>query len=132
MGLFGVRSWKLILFDHLVQPHSDYIEVMTLTAHICRVLGTPNEEIWPGVGQLPDYKPTFPHWSPQDLADHVPSLDDDGIDLLRVSSICFATRWWHFGLYRRADASLLLADVDLRHRETHLRYDCIHLLFVRH
>ncbi|OSD02282.1 Pkinase-domain-containing protein [Trametes coccinea BRFM310] len=51
---------------------------------IFRVLGTPNTEIWPGVQDLPDYKPSFPHWSPQDLQDHVPILDPDGIDLLKL------------------------------------------------
>ncbi|KAI0364869.1 Pkinase-domain-containing protein [Pilatotrama ljubarskyi] len=51
---------------------------------IFRILGTPNEEIWPGVHQLPDYKPSFPHWSPQDLREHVPTLDPDGIDLLKL------------------------------------------------
>ena len=49
-----------------------------------RVLGTPNEEIWPGVHQLPDYKPSFPHWAAQDLREHVPALNDEGIDLLQV------------------------------------------------
>ena len=49
-----------------------------------RVLGTPNEESWPGVHQLPDYKPSFPHWSGQDLRDHVTTLDGQGIDLLKV------------------------------------------------
>jgi len=29
---------------------------------IFRTLGTPNEELWPGVSKLPDYKPTFPNW----------------------------------------------------------------------
>jgi hypothetical protein len=48
------------------------------------VLGTPNEESWPGVKQLPDYKPTFPQWSGQDLAEQVPYLDAAGIDLLKV------------------------------------------------
>jgi cyclin-dependent kinase len=48
------------------------------------VLGTPNEESWPGVKQLPDYKPTFPQWSSQDLAEQVPYLDAAGIDLLKV------------------------------------------------
>ncbi|KAJ9100068.1 hypothetical protein QFC19_005748 [Naganishia cerealis] len=42
---------------------------------IFRLLGTPNEEIWPGVSQLPDYKPTFPQWTAVDLARAVPSLD---------------------------------------------------------
>ena len=30
---------------------------------IFRTLGTPNEELWPGVSKLPDYKPTFPNVS---------------------------------------------------------------------
>merc|ERR1719223_283861 len=36
---------------------------------IFRVCGTPNEELWPGVSSLPDYKPTFPNWSGQALCD---------------------------------------------------------------
>ena len=59
-----------------------------IVPHLCpprRVLGTPNEECWPGIRQLPDYKPTFPQWSAQDLTRHVPLLDDTGLDLLKVS-----------------------------------------------
>lgn len=59
------------------------------------MLGTPNEESWPGVKQLADYKPTFPQWSAQDLAEQVPYLDEAGIDLLKVMNcspflICLA------------------------------------------
>ena len=46
------------------------------------ILGTPDEEIWPGVRALPDYKTTFPQWSAVDLSKAVPGLDEDGIDLL--------------------------------------------------
>ena len=53
------------------------------------VLGTPNEESWPGVKQLPDYKPTFPQWSAQSLAEQVPYLDAAGIDLLKVRKLVF-------------------------------------------
>jgi len=49
---------------------------------IFRILGTPNEENWPGVRQLPDYKSTFPQWSRQDIANIVPQLDDAGVDIL--------------------------------------------------
>jgi hypothetical protein len=28
----------------------------------CRIMGTPNEETWPGVASLPDYKSAFPKW----------------------------------------------------------------------
>lgn len=49
---------------------------------IFRVLGTPDEHTWPNVHTLPDYKPSFPKWSPVDLRTQVKGLDDDGIDLL--------------------------------------------------
>lgn len=52
-----------------------------------RILGTPTEEDWPGVKQLPDYKPSFPQWSRQDIAATVPTLDDDGLDLLQATLI---------------------------------------------
>lgn len=49
-----------------------------------RILGTPSEETWPGVTQLPDYKDTFPRWSKQELKSVVPNLDEQGLDLLAV------------------------------------------------
>jgi cyclin-dependent kinase len=51
---------------------------------IFRILGTPNEDNWPGVRQLPDYKPTFPQWSRQDIAHVVPQLSDSGVDILTL------------------------------------------------
>ncbi|TFK51368.1 Pkinase-domain-containing protein [Heliocybe sulcata] len=51
---------------------------------IFRVLGTPTEHTWPDVKNMQDYKPTFPQWHPQDLGDHVPTLDAHGIDLLQL------------------------------------------------
>ena len=54
---------------------------------IFRTLGTPNDETWPGVQSLPDYKTTFPQWSGVPLKQAVPSLDDNGIDLLRLMLI---------------------------------------------
>ncbi|KAK0201174.1 kinase-like domain-containing protein [Desarmillaria ectypa] len=50
---------------------------------IFRILGTPNEDIWPGVSNLPDYKATFPRWGIQDISRLVPDLDPAGIDILR-------------------------------------------------
>lgn len=47
-------------------------------------MGTPNDECWPGVSNLPDYKATFPQWSKQDLARIVSTLDEVGIDMLAV------------------------------------------------
>lgn len=48
-----------------------------------RILRTPTEEIWPGVTSLPDYKPTFPCWTQNNLAAQVKNMDSAGIDLLQ-------------------------------------------------
>jgi cyclin-dependent kinase len=55
---------------------------------IFRILGTPNEQTWPGVSSLPDYKTTFPQWSRQDIARIVPVLDEAGIDILK-RTLCY-------------------------------------------
>ncbi|KAI3696000.1 hypothetical protein L1987_79009 [Smallanthus sonchifolius] len=49
--------------------------------HIFRLLGTPNEEIWPGVSELKDWH-EFPQWKPKLISTSVPNLDQDGLDLL--------------------------------------------------
>lgn len=48
---------------------------------IFRTLGTPNEESWPGVSQLPDYKTAFPQCKPQNPSTILPQLDSLGLDL---------------------------------------------------
>lgn len=52
---------------------------------IFRVLGTPTNETWKGVEDLPEYKPQFPRWKPKDLSKMFPSLEPSGVDLLKVS-----------------------------------------------
>lgn len=49
---------------------------------IFRVLSTPNETTWPGVSELPDYKPTFPNWTQSTLKTQVKNIDEVGLDLL--------------------------------------------------
>ncbi|KAI8927301.1 kinase-like domain-containing protein [Entophlyctis helioformis] len=49
---------------------------------IFRILGTPNELIWPGLTTLPDYKPNFPLWLPQPISTVIPKLETDGQDLI--------------------------------------------------
>jgi len=51
---------------------------------IFRTLGTPDEDMWPGVSNLPDYKRIFPRWEAQNVSEIVPMLDADGTDLLMV------------------------------------------------
>ena len=46
-------------------------------------MGTPNEQSWPGVTEYANYsETTFPKWLPKNLAEVVPELGADGIDLL--------------------------------------------------
>lgn len=47
-----------------------------------RTLGTPNNDVWPDVESLPDYKNTFPKWKSGNLS--VKNLDKNGLDLLAV------------------------------------------------
>eukprot|EP00105_Crassostrea_gigas_P008721 XP_011423389.1 PREDICTED: cyclin-dependent kinase 2 [Crassostrea gigas] len=54
---------------------------------IFRTLGTPDESVWPGVSQLPDYKSSFPKWPQQSICSIVPHLTGDGLDLMAVSNI---------------------------------------------
>ena len=52
---------------------------------IFRLLGTPNEKLWTGVSQLPDFKTNFPKWQPKPLRDAMPQTDrlnDAGVDLV--------------------------------------------------
>ncbi|KAK1393476.1 cell division control protein 2-like [Heracleum sosnowskyi] len=49
--------------------------------HIFRLLGTPNEEMWPGVSRLKNWH-EYPQWKPQPLSSAVPHLDESGLDLL--------------------------------------------------
>lgn len=51
---------------------------------VLRVLGTPNETIWPGMSQLPDYnKITFPDMPPVPFEEVVPNASKEALDLLR-------------------------------------------------
>lgn len=52
---------------------------------IFRKLGTPNEQIWPGISQLPDFKETFPKWKPrqwEQIAGLQAGLTNKGIELM--------------------------------------------------
>ncbi|CAH8370968.1 unnamed protein product [Eruca vesicaria subsp. sativa] len=49
--------------------------------HIFRLLGTPNEEMWPGVSTLKNWH-EYPQWKPLSLSTSVPKLDQAGLDLL--------------------------------------------------
>mmetsp|Transcript_22723 Transcript_22723/g.65501 ORF Transcript_22723/g.65501 Transcript_22723/m.65501 type:complete len:316 (+) Transcript_22723:122-1069(+) len=48
-------------------------------------LGTPTESVWPGLSELPDFKPSFPKWPPRGWAlirNTAQQVGPEGIDLL--------------------------------------------------
>ena len=63
-------------------------KVHLLTVQFGRLLGTPNEETWPGVSKLRDWH-EYPQWQYADIAKAVPHLDAKGVDLLSVSPHVF-------------------------------------------
>lgn len=46
------------------------------------ILGTPDENTWPGVTSFPDFKSSFPKWYRDHSRPIVGGLDDNGLDLL--------------------------------------------------
>ncbi|KAJ2977648.1 hypothetical protein NQ176_g4252 [Zarea fungicola] len=51
---------------------------------ISQILGTPNEDVWPGVSTYPDFKATFPRWSRTLSQMLPPSLTIQGLRLLEL------------------------------------------------
>ncbi|GAB6019379.1 Cyclin-dependent kinase 17 [Chamberlinius hualienensis] len=50
---------------------------------IFKVLGTPNDNAWPGISVYEEFQSfNFPHYEPEPLINRAPRLDGDGIDLL--------------------------------------------------
>mmetsp|Transcript_32388 Transcript_32388/g.76080 ORF Transcript_32388/g.76080 Transcript_32388/m.76080 type:complete len:315 (-) Transcript_32388:103-1047(-) len=52
---------------------------------IFQKLGTPTEQVWPGIQELPYFKPSFPKWPPRGWAairNTLAQVGTDGIDLL--------------------------------------------------
>jgi serine/threonine protein kinase len=81
---------------------------------IFQKLGTPTEQIWPGVSELPDFKATFPKWPPRgwnNIRNTAAQVGPDGIDLLE-RLMCYdpkrrlsARRAVQHGYFRDVDQS---------------------------
>jgi serine/threonine protein kinase len=50
--------------------------------HIFKIRGTPTENNWTGVTQLPEYKMTFPRWPHRPLREVIPNADANALDLI--------------------------------------------------
>ncbi|BGP08044.1 hypothetical protein NBRC10512_002890 [Rhodotorula toruloides] len=81
----GVDMWsvgcifaEMIMRQPLFPGDSEIDEIF----RIFRLLGTPDEDVWPGVTNLPDYKTTFPHWHAKDIMDHVPGCTEESAELI--------------------------------------------------
>jgi len=46
------------------------------------LMGTPNDQDWPGVSDLPDYSPSFPKWQPSRFENYIPSANELEIGLV--------------------------------------------------
>ncbi|KAJ3416773.1 Cyclin-dependent kinase 3 [Chytridiales sp. JEL 0842] len=79
MWSVGCIFAEMVLKHPLFPGDSEIDEIF----RIFRILGTPTEDTWQGLSQLPDYKTTFPKWTAQPLSKTVPLLEADGVDLLR-------------------------------------------------
>jgi serine/threonine protein kinase len=51
---------------------------------IFRMFGTPTDKTWPGVTNLPDWNSRFPIWAGRELANYLPRLPEEGVDLVKV------------------------------------------------
>lgn len=82
----GIDTWSIgTIFAEMInkkpifQGDSEIDEIFK----IFQVMGTPTNETWKGVEELPEYKPEFPRWKPKDLSKMFPTLEPSGVDLLR-------------------------------------------------
>lgn len=78
----GVDIWSLgCIFAEMIirRPMFPGDSEIDQLYRVFRTLGTPTEEDWPGVSQLPDYKPLFPKWDPNPLPDAIVNLNADDL-----------------------------------------------------
>eukprot|EP00746_Dinoflagellata_sp_MGD_P166643 gnl/MRDRNA2_/MRDRNA2_96686_c0_seq1.p1 gnl/MRDRNA2_/MRDRNA2_96686_c0~~gnl/MRDRNA2_/MRDRNA2_96686_c0_seq1.p1 ORF type:complete len:319 (-),score=60.66 gnl/MRDRNA2_/MRDRNA2_96686_c0_seq1:113-1069(-) len=79
---------------------------------IFQKLGTPTEADWPGLSELPDFKPSFPKWPArgwESIGNTAAQVGPDGIDLLRKLTSYDPKRRWSA---RKAMGHPYFADVD--------------------
>lgn len=70
-----VDMWAIgCIFAEIVtkQPLFPGTSEMDQLQKIFATLGTPNDQIWPGVTKLKEYSMSFPNWQPVPMNDIVP------------------------------------------------------------
>jgi len=85
---FALDMWSYACVVEEVASGSPLFPAYSEWDCLCRhfqLLGTPTEEVWPGVTRLPHFTPEFPVWKGtglQAIGAAVPALGADGVDLL--------------------------------------------------
>ena len=80
---------------------------------IFRVLGTPNEQCWPGVTQLPNYKDTFPVWCARPLGELLKGVECNSLSFLaqtlayEPSKRCSAEEAMQHAYFQEVDKSIV-------------------------
>lgn len=82
--------WRLLLsYKESIRTAADrlssllwYLQEIDELYKIFMKLGTPDENVWPGVRNLPDWKETFPKWRSVSFKEICPDLDPLGLELL--------------------------------------------------
>ena len=86
--LFDIWSVGCIMIEMITkQPLFPGDSEIDQLFKIFRVLGTPNDTLWPGVSILPDWKTTFPQWNTQLLDVCIPQLKLQPLALDLLSKI---------------------------------------------
>ena len=74
----GCIFFEMAYGNSLFQGESEIDQLFKIFS----IMGSPNEENWPGVSKLPDYKPNFPNFKKISFYEIMPEFEKEGIDLL--------------------------------------------------
>ena len=81
----GVDSWSIgCILAELIEKRPLFIGDSEIDQifKIFQFFGTPNNNLWPGISELPDFKASFPKFKPCDLEKKFKNMDPVAIDLL--------------------------------------------------
>ena len=81
----GVDIWAIgCIFSELLERKPLFVGDSEIDQifKIFQFHGTPTEKTWPGITQIPDFKPTFPRFKSTDFKSHFKNMSPEALDLL--------------------------------------------------
>ena len=81
----GVDIWAIgCIFSELIERKPLFVGDSEIDQifKIFQFHGTPTEKTWPGISQIPDFKPTFPRFKMADIKGHFKNMTPEALDLL--------------------------------------------------